>query len=589
MSARELPRVAMLSFIVAVLALHGLVAYLSPLSTTDWDYLVWITQHRREPTGDWLVSFFTKQHTIADATNILVVRYPYMHAVLAPVLGLAAVWGTFTLAMRRLPKLDAWADVGGVVIIAALLWIAAPRCGLTYFHRPTVSAWLLGSVLTMWYLAPLRCGWRMRGWQIALVILAGFLAATSTRQLGMFATVATLYAIAKTPKAERRWWLWVALAAVVAGMALGFWRAMFDFRGLKPGFELSLVQLNLPVYEGGELVSFVGMLVLVKIVIGTLWPRFAGGALPDTRETLRWFAVWFGFIVIALLGPKYAEASLYPAAVILVIAVFPAVRWVMTAKPLRIAVIAIAIGINVIAWSYALSKYVSMSSQYRERRATLKAAPRNSVATLKPYSQIRPGFWAYGEDWQEAARRQYLAKTLFKLEDIKMSPAFRRLEYNPKLSMHLESEGLTPEQLKAAGAPEQWPSTMRNARIQFEEVLANVKVKGPFSLRLVVDKLPIDILRGRPLLAAAHEGGVTTSIRIRRTPQDEESKQAVLPTPASFGTRFSEAYTVVGGRSAPVEYRRKRYLIQVLTTELHAIVACDPSRCFLVDALIPVL
>ena len=34
-------RVAMWGFIAAVLVLHGVVAYLAPLSQTDWDYLVW--------------------------------------------------------------------------------------------------------------------------------------------------------------------------------------------------------------------------------------------------------------------------------------------------------------------------------------------------------------------------------------------------------------------------------------------------------------------------------------------------------------------------------------------------------------------
>ena len=588
MSARELPRVAMLSFVAATLVLWGVVAYLSPLSTLDWDNLVWLTQHRREPLGEWLVSFITKHHTFSDATGVLVVRFPILHAFLAPIFGLAAIWGTFTLAMRRLPKLDEWTDVATIVVIAAFLWIAAPRCGLTYFHRPS-TVWLSGAALTMWYLAPLRCGWRVHGWRAALVILVGFLAATSTRQLGMVATALTIYALVKTPKAERATWLWIALVAVVAGMTLGFMKSMFDFRGLKPGFELSLVQLNLPIFEGGELVSFVGIFVLVKLVVGALWPKYAGDRLPDTRETLRWFVLWFSYVIIALLGPRYAEASLFPAAVVLVIAVLPVVHWIMTSRPLRLALLAICIVINAVAWSFALSKYVTVAAEYRERRQTLRAAPRGSMVTVKTYSQIRQEFWRYGEDWQDAARRQYLAKVLFKVEDIQMSPAFRRLEYNPKLEFHLESDGLSPEQLRAAGAPERWPSTLKNARIEFDEVVAKLKASGPVSLRLVVDGVSSEVLRGRPLLAAVHDRGVTTSLRIKRTPQDEESRQAVLPTPASFASKYPESYTVIGGRAAPVKFARKRYLVQCLSTELHTVIACDPSACFLVDAFIPAL
>lgn len=588
MSARELPRVAMLGFVAATLVLWGVVAFLSPLSKEDWDYLVWITQHRREPIPDWFVSFLTKNPTFSDAINVLVVRFPFMHAIVTPLLGLAAIWGTFTLAMRRLPKLDAWADVATIVIIAAFLWIAAPRCGLTYFHRPSAQ-WLGGTAMALWYFVPLRCGWRPTGWRSALVVLVGFLAATSTRQLGMVATAVTIYALVKTPKGERPAWLWIALGAVVAGTAVGFAKGMFDFRGLKPGFELSLVQLNVPIYEGGELVSFVAVFVLVKLVIGALWPAHAGERMPDTRETLRWFGVWLGYILIALLGPRYAEPSLYPAAVLLVIAVLPVVHWLLTSTPLRFVLLAICVAINIVAWSFALSKYATFASEYRERRQTLKAAPRGSTVTVKTYSQIRQEFWFYGEDWQEAARRQYLAKVLFKLEDIQMSPAFRRLEYNPKLALRLESEGLTPEQLRAAGVPDRWPSTLRNARIEFDDVVASVKATGPFTLRLVVDGITTDVLRGRPLLAASHERGTTTTMRVKRTPQDEESRQAVLPTPASFAKQYPESYTVIGGRAAPVAFKRKRYLVQCLSTELHAVIACDPSACFLVDAFIPAL
>jgi hypothetical protein len=228
-----------------------------------------------------------------------------------------------------------------------------------------------------------------------------------------------------------------------------------------------------------------------------------------------------------------------------------------------------------------------MVGQYRERVATLRAAPRRSVVTVKTYSQIRPEFWAYGEDWQDAARRQYLATALFKVADIQMTPAFRRLEYNPKLSIHLEVNGVTAEQLAAAGAPAEWPTTLKNARLLFGEMLARLNVKTA-TLRLVVD-LPSDVLRGRPLLAASYENGRITTMRIKRTPQDEESKIAVLPTPSSIGTRYPESYTVIGGRAAPVKFARKRYLVQGLTTDLHAVVACDPTVCFLVDAFIPAL
>lgn len=577
--------IAMWGFIAAVLALHGAVAWLAPLAGDDWDVRVWIVQHRHDAFGDWIAAFLAKHHTLADLANHALVRYPLAHAVLTPVLALAVVWGTFAIAVRRLPRFDSWDDVAGVVVIAAFLWIAAPRCGLTYFHRPAAATWLAGTAVTLWFLVPLRCGWRVRGGWIALVALAGLLAGTSTRQLGLLATGATIYALAR----RRERWMWIALAAVIAGTALGFHRAMFDFRGLRPGFELSLVALNLPVFEGGELISLVGGMVLAKLVVGALWPAHAGARLPEAGETLRWFGVWLAYIIVALLGPRYAEASLYPAAVVLCIAVWPAVRWTMTSKPLRVAVLAIAAGINIVAWSVALATYVPIAAEFRARMAAVKAAPKDSVVTVKTYAQTRPQFWAYGEDWHDAARRQYVATALFRLDDIELAPAFRRLEVNPRIELRLVADGVTPEQLRAAGAPEKWAGTLRTARVQFEAVLANLKVKQPFAMRLVVDRMPLDLLRGRELVAATYEQGRATVPRTQRRVPDDESKQGIMVRPPAFAAAHPEAYAVVAGRATPVAFARRRYMVQVLTTELHAVVACDPRRCFLVDAFIPSL
>jgi Family of unknown function (DUF6056) len=572
-------RIAMWSFIAATFVLHAVVAWMAPLSSDDWEYVIWAAQHRHDATGDWFVSFIVKHRTLGDLVNYAIARHPLVHCFVTPALTLAVVWATFTIAMRRLPRFDAWADVGGIVVIAAFLWIAAPRCGLDYFHRPYAATWLCGTAFTLWFLVPFRCGWRPRGGWLALLVIVGLLAGSSTRQLGVLATVATIYALRKS----RQPWMYVALAAVVVGTLLGFHRAMFDFRGFRPGFELSLTALNLGIWEAGELMSLVAGFVLTKLVIGALWPKHAGDRLPDTSETLRWFGIWIGFVIFALFGPRYAEPSLYPAAVLAIIAVWPVVTWIMSSRPLKIAMLAIAVGINVVAWGMALRAYVPLGQQYRDRMETVRAAPKNSIPTVKTYRQIRPSFWAYGEDWHDAARRQYIATALFKLEDIQLSPAFRRLELNPNLALRLVATGVTDEELRAAGAPEKWAGTLKTARAQFDFVRRNLRGKG--ALKLVVEQLPADILNGRELLAATED----LVPRVNRRQPDDESRQALLVTPTSVGTRYPDGYRVIDGKSVPLKFGRGRYLMQALTTELHAVIACNPQACFLVDAFIPSL
>lgn len=573
-------RIALWSFIAATFVLHAVVAWLAPLSSDDWEYVIWASQHRHDALGDWFIAFIAKHRTLADLVNYATARHPTVHAFVTPALMLAVVWGTFALAMRRLPRFDAWADVMGIVVIAAFLWIAAPRCGLVYFHRPYAAAWLCGTAFTIWYLVPLRCGWRPRGGWLVLLVIIGLLAGTSTRQLGVVAVAATIYALRKA----RQPWMYAALAAVVVGTLLGFHRTMFDFRGFRPGFELSLTALNLGIWEGGELMSLVAGLGLLKLVIGALWPQHAGDRLPDTSETLRWFGVWLGYVIFTLFGPRYSEATLFPAAVLVVIAVWPTVTWLGSSRPLKIAILAIAIGINAIAWAVAVRTYLPLGERYRERIAAVRAAPKNSIPTVKTYPQIRPSYWAYGEDWHDAARRQYIATALFHLEDIQLSPAFRRLETNPNLELRLVATGVTDAALRAAGAPERWAGTLKTARAQFELVRRNLGAQGD-TLRLVVDHLPADILNGRELVAATSD----LIPRVNRRAPDDESRQGILVAPASLAASYPEAFRVIAGKSTPLAFARSRYMVQALTTELHAVIACNAERCFLVDAFIPSL
>jgi hypothetical protein len=423
-------------------------------------------------------------------------------------------------------------------------------------------------------------------WLVALAIL-GFLVGTSTRQLGVMSTFVVLYAILKQDRPRATW---LVFLAVLAGSVVGYFHASFDFRGFRPGVELSMLALNLSIFECGELITLTGALVLSKLLVKALWPKYAGAATPDTSETLRWFGLWFGLTVLALFGPRYSEASIFPAAIVVVIAAYPYVRWTMTSAPLKVAMLAVAIAINLIAWSMALQRYVPLHAEYKDRIAKLAAAPKGSVATVTTYSQIRPSFFAYGEDWGEASRRQLIAAQVYRLRDIVIVPAFRRFESNPGLEILLEIEGVTPAQLKAAEAPEVWGSTLRTARAQFADLVTRLRgqVTTPFTAQ-IVSSLSYDFLRGRKLVVASYENGALTTLKINRRQADDESRIPVRAWPRTFAAKFPETYAVEGSKATPIQIKRNQYLVQALTTELHAVVACAPARCILVEAFIPAL
>lgn len=582
------PRIALWAFVAALVVLHGALSWISPLGGDDWDHAIWAVRHGREGIVDWVRAFVEDHYTFSDAVGFLLARSTVVHTIVTPLVGVALLWGTFVLAARRRPRFDNWSDVLGIVLIAALIWIATPRAPLVYFHRPYVASWLYGTTLAVWFFVPLRCRIRLHGSRAIAVVAAGFLAATATRQLGLLVVTGVCYALAETPRGERTRLQWITLAAVIAGTAIGFVDHVFDFRGYKPTFDRSMEAIQRSIYDAGEVITLVLCLVLLKLVIGRLWPRHAGEGPPDTRGLLPLLAVWFGYVLFALLGPRFRHSTLFPASILLVAASYPYVRWVMTSRPLRLAMIAVALAINVIAWSIAVSEYVAYASDFRDRVAKLEAAPRDTTVTVQTYDQIRPNFWIFGEDWEEAARRQLIATVVYGLRDIELSPAFRRLESNPQLDIRFEVEGVTPEQLRAARTPE-WATTLKTARDQFSIVIERLRpiVKTPFAARLVV-ALELDVLRGRKLLAAAYEDGRITTLAVRRKSPDDESRQMITIKPRGFAAQHPESYVVIGNRSAPIAYGRA-YAVQTLTTELHAVVACDPQRCFLVDAFIPAL
>jgi hypothetical protein len=568
------------AYIATLFVLHGAIAWLAPIATDDWDLLVWSKFYRNAPLGDWAYQFIIRHPTLADLSNHAIAHHRWLHAVLTPMAGLAVVFGMFAIAMRRLPRFDSWDDVRLVVVLSALLWIAGPRIGLVFAHRPYASTWLYGTATALWLFVPFRCGWQPPK---VLMVIGALLVGTVARPIGVFATVC----IAIIAMKERRLWHWLMLVAAILGTAIGLVRGFFDFTGM----GASLQSLYVPFGEASEVLAFMLGLAIVKIIVGVVWPQHRGDASPETSETLRWIAAWFGYVAVSLLGPRYSEAVAFPAAVLSCIAAIQLVPWLMGSRPIRRVLLALAIGINLIAWTLAVSKSLPQYAAYRERIAAIKAAPRGTTVTVPPYRQIRPSFFVYGEDLQDASRRQLIATVLYGKRDIILSPAFRRLEINPALDIRLEVEGVTPEELRAAGAPEQFASSLKAARAQFGIIVKELQARSskPFTARLVVDR-PYDLLKGRKLIGAMYENGTLTTMRVTRKAQDDESRQALVVIPKSFPRTHAEAYLVVGSHVSPITYdSRARYRVQVLTADVHAVNACDPERCFLVDAFIPAL
>jgi hypothetical protein len=580
----KLPRIALAGFFVALVVVHAIVGWCQPLQVDDWTHLLWNARH----DGGWLATHFT----FCDMLGYALAHSVVLHASVSALTYAALVLGAFVLARRRLPRLDAWDDVLDVIVVSALLWIAQPRAGFVWFHRTHVAWHVCGCAVAVWLLAPFRCRWRVGGAGMIALALAGLVAGTSSRQIALATLVGLALAVRRTPRPERARWMWVALAALVAGTIVGFIDAphMEPLKVLHRGLEPTLGALNLPIREGGQLIALVLLLALAKLGIDQLRPHARPEApaveLPEPRETHAWFWGWFATCVVCLFGPRYSEATLLPATLMLVIAALPYVAWLCATRVLRWAIIAIAIGVHATAWATALALFAKLGGEFDDRMARLERAPAGSVAVIAPYSEVLPTSWFFGEDWSSPGR-QLVGIELFGLRDIDFESGFRKLEDNPHLDIRLESEGLPDEQVRAA-SPVYWATEAGNARLQLEDFVKRAERAAgkPFTARLVVGQLEFPERKGRPLQVGWYEHGELTAPRVARSNPDPTDRQNITLPPA-LAAAHGESYVVRDGKAVPVGYDGAAYRVQPMVVGLVAVVACDPQRCLLVDAFLP--
>ena len=577
---RSRPRIALLAFVAAMLVVHGVVAAWSPLQDDDWKQWIWSAQHGTDAAWTWLAG----HHTMADAVAYVLAHATWVHVIVSPLAQLALVIGAFTVAMRRLPRIDTWDDVLGLIALSAMLWIAQPRAGFTFFHRSHVAWHVDGCALAVWTLAPFRCGWRPRGATTVLLAIAAFLVGTTTRQIATPMLIGIALAVRG---GERARWKTVALAALLLGTVVGYVTAppIEIGKAVYRGVDQALLNLDRPMRDGAQLVVLVMLLALGKLAIEGVRP---GGSTPapDPRDALRWFWLWFAICVASLFGPAYSEATVLPAAVALCIGALPFVPWLASERLVRIAIAVIAVGLHVVLWATALVKYAGIGAEYRDRMALIEATPPGEVAVVHPYKEIQPTWWFFGEDWYRPAR-QLVAIEGFGVRDIDFDPWFRKLEANPRLQIRLEVEGVAPEQVRDA-APTLWATELSTARTQFEMFTRNLSRAGitTFTARLVVDNLSFPERAGRPVYAAWYEGGTVTAPRVSRTGPDAEN-WLTIKIPGNVAKHFTESYLVRDAGSARIERASGAYRVQLMTAERVAILGCDAKRCFAVDAFLP--
>jgi hypothetical protein len=362
-------------------------------------------------------------------------------------------------------------------------------------------------------------------------------------------------------------------------------------RVFRRGLDPNLVLIKVPIFETGKVISLLAALILVDVTLGVFGrtaARAPADARPDPTDTLRLAAVWLGTTIWCLFGPKYTEATTLPATCILVVAALPYFRWLARARIFRLVLVAIAVAIYAYVWTMMLATYHRLGAEGAARLAAIESAPKGTVVTCKPYSEIAETFWFMGDDMQKPHERQLLAIESFGLRDIDLDPMFRRFEPNPGIQVRLETDGVTPAMLEAARVPSIWATDPTAARKQFDVLVRRLRYQfgKQFTARLVVENLALPPRSDRPLLLAWVDSKTTVIPRVARSTLDENSRYTIRIY-GRDGRRFQEAWILDGGDVRQTEYRGGAPQVQSITSRLNAMIVCNKERCLLAEAFVP--
>ena len=578
---------AMFGFFIALAIVHAIVAAWTPIQADDWNHWIWAGQNSGE--DNWLFRFLGSHITFSDFMGYVLARCRSVHVLVTPVMMVALVTGLFTVAMRRTPRAT-FEDLLALALASALFWIGQPQGGVTVFHTAHLAQYVYGATIALWFIAPLRCDWDVPRWVWPPLALAGYCAGSSSRAIGLATLVGMIIALRSTRRSR---WMWIALGGLVVGVLVGYANPPWiEFgRVFRRGLEANLTGqglLRFALQETGEIIALVAALVLLDHLLGVLGRGRATGERPDPGDTLRWAVGSFLVAIWCLFGPKYNEATLVPVTCMLAIAALPYLVWLTSSRWLRVVIIAFAVGVHVIAWSLSLATYHRFGAEGALRQTTLENTKPGAIAFVRPYEQIAPSFWFFGENLGFARLRQLLAIEGFGIRDIVLEPSFRRLEVNPGTQLVLQIEDATDEQLRAARMPTIWATELSAARKQFElfvKRLARVTGKRP-TARLVVTNVELPQRGDRPLLAAWINAKQRMIPRIARSPLDENSRYTVRIY-GDDARQFKEGYVIDDGKPSSAPYQRGSVRLQPLTMELNVVVLCNLERCLVADAFIP--
>jgi Family of unknown function (DUF6056) len=435
--------------ILAFTAFLVMMASRSSVQLDDWYEVDWLRHHDYSVAE--LLRFarynYANYNPRVGETLLLIINGPALvHAILTPALQLLLVVAVFVHVRGAWPR-RTYRDLGLLVVLQALIWLAIPIPGPIYFYRPFTANYLFATTLQLALFLPYRralassevlASAPARPWLAPIFLVWGAVAGMANEHTGPIAIITAIAWCAWAWRHGRlRAWMVLGAIGLVIGYAMlllapgqavryaGVARGAHPFRtllgrGLGGNFKFVADY----VVEIGPALVLVGTTTLVAL---------RRGAAIFTRRTATEIVLALGaaltIVVTAFASPIVEDRLFFAPCIATVIGLGLAVG-VSFAEPraraLLVATSALVVLVHVAGFVVV---YRGVAARSDERLAAIASG--QGTVTVEPADVWFRDHWEFGDDFQNLYMRELVAHHFYTVDGIELAHAPFWAQPNP--------------------------------------------------------------------------------------------------------------------------------------------------------------
>lgn len=408
----------------------------TPTLLDDWYQLTWHRHHALGLHSIWEYGHYNYFHfnpRIGDVFLMIVNGPRVIHLVLTPLVQMALLPLAFACIFARWPRATL-RDAQILVLLQGLLWLVMPIPGIVYFYRPFATNYLWSFTIMLALFAPYRLELARpepgpsRHWLVPLMLPLGWLAGMGNEHTGPTAMlVMAFFVIFAWRRGRLRPWMIAGLVGLYIGYPMLFFAPGQTVRYAGMATKNSPVKLLMTRGLSGTwdiVVEFLGeaQIALDLIIVALLVAARRGGVPAMPKKTLALVGALVGsaggMVATLFASPTVGERLFFAPALLFVGALVAVADWLFEhAGARRVLVIA-----AVLLFGYQIERFVQVSwmgwRENQHRLEQLESAKPDSVVVLPPYGMWKRSRYWWGDDFQYASLREYVANEVYDLRGI---------------------------------------------------------------------------------------------------------------------------------------------------------------------------